>query len=260
MRLSLTFEPQEIETVRSLVSKKQNEGRRIVQFRWQRNVEGQPPAVDDAAMWMAHIMCLLTTQQRSGPGSSINRLLDQRPFPLALTVCRSQSNLRDYVFELLTNAQGIRRTNRIADAMHANLRFLERGGWNEMCQWRDRLLAQRRLPPDPSQRALEEAAAAYMDQLAEFGSKQSRNFWQSLGLARYVFVLDSRVLSWLRRNLNLPRGMLTNSGLSDPQYYQFISNLLFELCDQAGVLPCMFDAAVFDSFDEGKEWGSDEIW
>ena len=107
---------------------------------------------------------------------------------------------------------------------------------------------------------LEEAAAAYMDQFAEFGSKQSRNFWQSLGLTRYVFVLDSRVLTWRRSNLNLPRGLLTNSGLSDPQYYQFVSNMLFELCVQADVLPCIFDAAVFDSFDDAKEWGSSKIW
>ncbi len=147
MQLSLSFEPSEIETVRTTVAKKLNDGRRLVHYRQQQNVDGLVPTIDDDALWTAHIMCLLTTQQRSGPGSSINRLLDQRPFPLALSMCRKQVDAQTYVFDLLSNAPGIRRTNRIAAAVQANLRLLERGAWKDLRHWSERLLEQRCLPP-----------------------------------------------------------------------------------------------------------------
>src|SRR5262249_17803066 len=90
-------------------------------------------------------------------------------------------------------------------------------------------------PPDLAHRDLEEAAARYIDQhFAEFGPKQSRNFWQSLGLTRHVFVLDSRIIKWLRKTLQFKNGLLTASGLGDPQYYIFVSTILLELCTLAG--------------------------
>lgn len=260
VKITITFEPQEIETVKRIVADKLTGNRRFVQYRWQNNVAGPAPQVSDEALWQAQMMCLLTTQQRSGPNSSINKLLGRNPFPLSLGTCRQSTDLRAMTFQLLTEAQGIRRTNRIAGAVSANFNKLEHGEWDHLRRWRDRLGEQRSTTPDPAHRAVEEQAADYMKQFVEFGPKQSRNFWQSLGLTRYVFVLDSRIIRWIRQQLTIESGLLTSDGLGNGNYYQFISDLLFELCVSADVLPCMFDAAVFDSFDESTEWTDDVIW
>jgi len=93
-----------------------------------------------------------------------------------------------------------------------------------------------------------------------FGScpKQSRNFWQSLGLTRYEFVLDSRVLKWLRTiGFPLP---LSSMALGEEDYYCFVSDILRDWCIQTGVLPCILDAAIFSSYDT-DEWPEDaSVW
>ena len=260
MRFTYSFEDHEIEAVKQIVNDKLDSGRRFVQYRHQRNVIGDAPLTDDEDLWTVHMMCLLTTQQRSGPGSPVNALLDSNPFPLSLAACRNYEPLEENVYRVLTESPGIRRTNRIAKAVRENLTSLNQGEWNNLREWRDILFEQRASSPDPVHRSTEEKAAGFMSRFLEFGPKQSRNFWQSLGLTRFTFVLDSRIIRWLRQYLEIEAGLLTTSGLSDNYYYRFVSDMLFDLCDQANVLPCMFDAAVFDSFDEDTEWTTDVIW
>lgn len=260
MQLSINFNTSEVETVKQIVSDKLTGGRKFVQYRYQHNVVGDVPEIDDDALWTAHMTCLLTTQQRSGPNSAINVFVERQPFPLSLLACRGFDDLQSMAFRLLTDASGIRRTNKIAKAVHQNMLMLEQGEWDNLRQWRDQLVKQRTAPPRIEHRAIEEEAADYMDHFLEFGPKQSRNFWQSLGLTRYTFVLDSRILRWLRQNLEMEPGLLTSQGLGDNYYYHFISDILLDLCTKADVLPCMFDAAVFDSFDEDTEWSVDVIW
>jgi hypothetical protein len=241
MRFHMEFEQHEIDAISDLVKKYP------ALWRYEENVVKRIPELDDHALWMAHMRCLLTTQQRSGAGSPINVFLDREPFLLTLTACRESNALEELTFRLLTDAVGIRRTNRIAKAVAQNLLKLEQGEWDTLRSWCDKLLVQRKAQPDPSHRALEEEAANYMNTFHEFGPKQARNFWQMLGLTRYVFVLDSRIIGWLRQYMTFEPGLLTANGLGDPDYYRFISDILFDLCNQAGVLPCMFDGAVFES-------------
>jgi hypothetical protein len=260
MKLTMEFDSGEIEKVKSIVEHKLNTGRRFVVNRHMKNVDWSPLVVTDDDIWTAHIMCLLTTQQRSGPGSPVNNLLDMTPFPLSLAACHQMNDVSYSVLQILNDVGGIRRTNKIATAMQSNLALLDNGEWAQLRHWRDVLLQQRTASPQPEHRAAEEQAARYMNQFREFGPKQARNFWQSLGLTRYVFVLDSRIIRWLRRELAFETGLLTPDGLGDEKYYEFVSNLLFELCSRAAVLPCLFDAAIFDSFDEATEWSAAPIW
>lgn len=259
MRLSYSFDAPEIEAIKHVVAEKLAKGRRFVHYRLRHNVEGTVPQIDDESLWMTHMMCLLTTQQRSGPGSAINMFLERKPFPLSLETCREHESLQDRVFRLLTEATGIRRTNKIAKAVYVNLLMLEQGEWDNLRKWRDILSVQRGVLPDLAHRSAEESAADYMNRFLEYGPKQSRNFWQSLGLTRYTFVLDSRILRWLRKHTEIDPGLLSPQGLGDNNYYRFISNILLEMCNQADVLPCMLDAAAFDSFDEDTEWAADII-
>ncbi|MDQ7024301.1 MAG: hypothetical protein Q9P44_01955 [Anaerolineae bacterium] len=261
MDIIVTFTDEEIDAVKYIVEEKLTNKRKFVMNRKQQNVDGAVPRIDDDVLWMTHIMCLLTTQQRSGPGAAVDVFLQQDPFPLSLGACRKASDLQKMSFDILTDAQGIRRTKKISKAIFRNFQALESGDWVELRSLSHKLLGQRSQPPTSSHRALEEYAANFMDKFLEFGPKQSRNFWQSLGLTRYVFVLDSRIVKWLRENLKIETGLLISEGLGNIKYYQFVSDILLDLCIHAGILPCMFDAAAFDTFDEDKEWGNmDSIW
>ena len=84
-----------------------------------------------------------------------------------------------------------------------------------------------------------------------FGPKQSRNFLQALGLTKYEIPLDSRIIGWLN-NFGFPI-KLNSKSLGDKAYYHFVSDGIQALCEKAKIYPCMFDAAVFSSYDKG-EW------
>jgi hypothetical protein len=121
------------------------------------------------------------------------------------------------------------------------------------------LEGQRKSDPSPDHYALERKAALYIQKtFSGFGPKQSRNFWQSLGLTRYEFVLDSRVLKWLR-SLDFPLP-LSSMALGEEEYYCFVSDILRNWCIQTGILPCILDAAIFSSYDL-EEWPEDaSVW
>lgn len=263
MKLEFIFNDGEITFIKDIVDKGINSGRKFIEYRLAGNVRGtQPPnLIDDNLLWKTMVMCLLTTQQRSGPNSSINQFLNLLPFPLSLDECRKKNNLSEYVVETLSKVGGIRRYHKIAKAIANNLTLLDDNRWVDIYDWRDKLLMQRAEMPILTHRQLEESASNYVDGFHEFGSKQSRNFWQSLGLTRYVFVLDARITRWLNQKLGFPKGITNSDILNNYHGYQFVSDTLFDLCQRVDTLPCIFDAVIFDSFDEaqGKEWVEDVI-
>lgn len=83
--------------------------------------------------------------------------------------------------------------------------------------------------------------------MSGFGPKQSRNLLQWLGLTRHEIPIDSRVMSWLNDN-GFPLPMSSRLLLYN-DYYEFVENGIHELCRLCNVFPCVFDAAVFASFD-----------
>ncbi len=256
MKLEPVFEEKDIRSVRAIVEEQSQ--RSLVVGRVQRNVSGSPPIYSEDGLWATHMMCLLTTQQPSGPNGAVYRFLDQEPFPLSLAECQKQ-DAEKLVYSSLSSFGGIRFSPKISKQAASNLAHLENGGWKDLLEIAERLRAQRSQEPVPAHHQLEREAALYLDAaLKGFGPKQSRNFWQALGLTRYEFVLDSRILRWLRR-LELPFP-LTAAGLGDEEYYRWVSDLMRGLCEQACILPCVFDAAVFASYDAG-EWPSDtSVW
>jgi hypothetical protein len=204
-------------------------------------------------------MCLLSTQQRSGPGSSINRFLQTDPFVISLEHCDRQTEVEQFVFDELTKFDGIRFRPKIAKQMQDNYTALCKSGWDMIENWANRLELQRKSEPSPDHYVLERQAAAYINKTFKgFGPKQSRNFWQTLGLSRYEFVLDSRVIKRLRlMGFPIP---LSSQALGEEEYYCFVSDYLREWCVKADVLPCILDAAIFCSFDN-EEWTKDTmVW
>jgi len=246
MKLDISFQEYDNQALVSFV--KANEKRTFVVQRKLRNVNGKIPLRSREDTWLTMSMCLFTTQQRSGPKSPISRFLLAEPFPISLGECSKVIDIEKFVQQKIEGFGGIRFGPKIAKQMKCNYDLLHSGEWNIIEQFGNELTAQRKLLPSPDHFALEREAAVYIQStFSGFGPKQSRNFWQSLGLSRYEFVLDSRVLKWLRTiGFPLP---LSSMALGEEEYYCFVSDLLRNWCVQTGVLPCILDAAIFSSYD-----------
>jgi thermostable 8-oxoguanine DNA glycosylase len=247
MKIDLYFEPTDLQSVQLILEQYRNHPYML--YRQQRNVSGPIPDHSESAMWSALMMCLLTSQQRSSPGTPISRFLELKPFPLALQTCRQVDHLEQHAYQALHDFGGIRFATKISHQIQVNWDRLENGGWKPLQDFAQRLEKQRLVAPDPAHYILERQVAVDTENLLTgIGPKQARNFWQDLGLMRYEFVLDSRILKWLKKqNFPLP---LSSSSLSENDFYHFVSDILRELCLQAGVLPCLLDAAIFASFDD----------
>jgi thermostable 8-oxoguanine DNA glycosylase len=246
MKFDWIIEESDIQAVKSIIE--QQSDSQIVLERIERNINAPIPEINNSRLWQVQLMCLLTSQQRSGPNSPVSNLLSEEPFRLSIEKCKEQKNLMSFIQSTLKEYGGVRFSENIAKRATANLKKLERGGWDKLDNWVDKLLAQRKQTPNPMNYLLERQAAVYMDEEYEgFGPKQSRNFWQDLGLIRYEFVIDSRMTKWLR-TLNIP-APISSEALSDEIYYEFLSDILRDLCTKAGVIPCVLDAAVFASYE-----------
>ena len=145
---------------------------------------------------------------------------------------------------------GIRRTNSIARELSFNLAILEEGHWSQV------FLVLRELRKKRSAKAERNAAAFIADNFKGFGPKQSRNLLQSLGLTRWEILVDSRTVKWLDE-FGFPLHP-SSSSLSDPEYYNLVVDGLQALCRKARIYPCILDAAIFTSFDQGQ-WAAGKM-
>lgn len=217
----------------------------FVQTRERRNVKKIGLDFSKEFVWKTLISCLLTTQQKSGPTSKVAQLLRTDPFPLSLQFCLANlANLDTVAHTILMDFGGLRRTTIIAQQLKDNLQRIVQSDW----------LILKEIKHDgvtiDDKYCEQWLAITIQKQVNGFGPKQSRNFLQILGVTKYEIPLDSRITDWLNQN-NFPIH-LTAGGLSDPYYYQFISDGLQHLCKQANIYPCLLDAAIFSSYDNGK--------
>jgi len=257
MKLDISFQESDNQALVSFM--KANETRTFVVQRKLRNINGKIPLRSREDIWLTMAMCLFTTQQRSGPKSSISRFLLAEPFPLSLEECSKVKDIEKFIQQKIEGFGGIRFGPKIARQMKHNYDVLFSGEWSTVDEFGNHLEGQRKSDPSPDHYALERKAALYIQKtFSGFGPKQSRNFWQSLGLTRYEFVLDSRVLKWLR-SLDFPLP-LSSMALGEEEYYCFVSDILRNWCIQTGILPCILDAAIFSSYDL-EEWPEDaSVW
>ncbi len=222
----------------------------FVQDRLARNVEGPAPEFDRDEAWRVLAGCLLTSQQRSSPGSPVRRLLEADPFPLPWDLCVDRDAERR-TSAILSKFGGIRFSNVIASRLATNAMLLEEAGWVHVEREFEELRAQRARAPEPIDAAAERIAADRLsDMLIGIGPKQARNFWQWLGLARYEIPIDSRFAKWLSANIAFPIDVETDRALlANRNTYEIVLSGIQALCRECHVLPCILDAAVFTTFD-----------
>jgi hypothetical protein len=243
MQIEIVFATGDIQAVRDVVARTANHP--IVVDRQHRNVDRHDIEMSRPAIWAKLIGCLLTTQQKSSQGSSVQRFLESKSPLLSLPECEQAKDIAGLARAELTAFGGIRRTERIPGEIASNLRWLTKGGWGVI----EATMAPLQSGPQPKQ--IERDCAVWVDKwLWGFGPKQSRNLLQWLGLTRYEIPIDSRIVKWLK-DLGRPDDLhlLSAGALADTEYYCCVLDAVQSLCERAGILPCIFDAAVFASFE-----------
>ena len=227
-----------------------NSNNYFIQKRKERNVEKINIKIDRESIIKTLIMCLLTSQQRSGPNTPIGKFFNLDPFPLTSELISRTKNLKEYTKQILI-ANGLKRfKDKISEFFAENIKMIEADNWHIID-----LINQ--IDKNTSKNDECEIADYLNDWLKGFGPKQSRNFLQTLGLTRYEIPIDSRIIKWLN-DFGFPV-TLTSTSLSDKYYYHFVLDGIQALCEKANIYPCIFDAAIFSSFDKG-EWNENNMF
>jgi thermostable 8-oxoguanine DNA glycosylase len=233
----------EAEVIRATVDGAQ--GDPLERRKW--NVEGtiEGPSADGFWKWL--VLSLLSSQQPYREGSAVWRLensIDKFPLPLSEFASLDES-------EIDLRLRRFRFHERITEQLIANHRWLfgDRNGWKNLQSTLNDLLLQRNSPPVSTHWEMErEAAHELANNFKGVGPKQARNLLQSLGLTRYEIPLDSRVVRWLRDRLGWSISM---ESLARTEYYEELLDRVQASCEAAGVLPTLFDAAVFYEMGKG---------
>lgn len=248
MKLHWQIDDKDVVRVKELVASQA--GNALIRARRERNLAKAKPAVTKERFWRAMVSMRLTTRQKSGPESHVARFIRLKPFPVTYAVVHQARDASVLIAKVLRKAGGIRFADKIASELAQNLESLEDGLWTDTLAQCNRLT---QLVP----RDIEiEVARHIQEHFLGFGPKQSRNLLQSLGLTRYEIPIDSRLTDWLNE-FGFPV-RLTATALGDDNYYRFISDGIQALCERSGVLPCIFDAAVFASRDS-VAWTDDNV-
>lgn len=248
MKFHWEITQEDIEKISSFVES--NHTNIFVSTRFTNNIEQKNISLSDKNVWKHLTMCLLTTQQRSGPKSQVKQFITQKSYPLDKSHLEKQKNIYQFVYKALTKFGGIRRTKSIAREIEHNLKLIISDQWDVV---RSKLKSLRANDSKENEREV----ANYLDNtIRGFGPKQSRNFLQSLGISKYEIPLDSRIIKWFN-GFGFPI-KLNSSMLSNVEMYIFIEDAIQELCKRAKVYPTILDACIFSSFD-GNDWEDVEV-
>ncbi|MGA9086417.1 MAG: hypothetical protein WB284_06875 [Methanoregula sp.] len=249
---------------------KQNESKIYARKRVKDNITIPPPEINREIIWECMFDCLLSTRQRSGPGSPIAVFLNQKPYPLAYEKClQHDEDIENFIQTQIGLHPSIQYRNKIAKYAAHNYTWLEKnGGWNRLDEWMKPLIEQRKMNPDPQHQSLEREVAHKFDEYFKgIGPKQSRNYLQILGLTRYEIPIDSRFIRWILENqfplyfdgilIGELKKKTLETRLSTPYWYDCILDKLQELSSKCSIFPVVLDGCVFASFD--REWTEGEI-
>ncbi len=237
MKLHWEIEGNDIQKIKNIANENNNN---FLRNRIERNVEKKNISITKDNIIHSMMMCLLTSQQQSGPDSKVSKFLNLKPFPITADSIENVKNVEEFIKQILLGNELTRFINKISEYSSFNLEELKKNNWEiiEKLEF---------LNKNPSKNNERELADYLKAKLTGFGPKQSRNFLQALGLTKYEIPIDSRIIHWLNE-FGFPI-KLSSTLLSEIDYYHFVSDGIQELCEKANIYPCVFDAAVFSSFD-----------
>lgn len=243
MNITWNINDNEITRLRNFIAQHDNA---FVARRRARNLNRQNIQLDRNTVLKSIAMCLLTTQQRSGPNTPVSIFLRLNPFPFSIENLLIQTDIEAFVRATLIQNNLNRYINKISKFYTANFNILQESKWEVMDDITHTLSGQ-------VDRQIERAKVNDLQDAFSgngFGPKQSRNLLQAMGLTKYEIPIDSRIINWLN-NFGFPI-TLSSKGLQDKYYYNFVSDGIQNLCDKAEIFPCILDAAIFSSYDNGQ--------
>ncbi len=246
MKISWEVSDVDIQKIRKVLAENDNA---FLRSRIERNVNKLNLIIDKDTIVKTMIMCLLTSQQRSGPNSLVGKFLSQKPFPITADILDNSKNIEQFIKQILLKNELPRFINKISVQFYENFEKLKSNNWHII----EKLEYLNKNQSKENERVLADFLNGW---LKGFGPKQSRNFLQALGLTIYEIPIDSRITGWLN-NFGFPVS-LTSSPLSDRGYYHFVSDGIQELCLKVGIYPCVLDAVIFSSFDN-DEWTAENV-
>ena len=241
MNVTWNIDEHDITKLNDFVAKHKNH---FVERVIERNVNRINIRTDKDSILEKIIMCLITSQQPSGPNSTVGIFLNLKPFPLTYETVLKSENVEELIKQTMQQNKLNRFINRIPVYFNYNFQHLETTNWEMFSDIETKLSGQH----------TKQLERTFADNIADtfkgFGAKQSRNFLQALGLTKYEIPIDSRITTWLN-DFGFPV-KLSPTALQDKAYYHFVSDGFQTLCVRAGVLPCVLDATIFSSFDNGQ--------
>lgn len=248
--LKFHFDNDDCQKVKEVV--KQNKLHEFYKKRVALNIERSGLDLSQKKIWREIMGCLLTTQQRSGRNSVVDNFFDEKNKTITLDIDQVKIQADDK--KIREELSKFWRNEIITNQIFKNCEWLEKkGGWTRL----ESILEPLKNPPSDKnkRKELERKCANSIDDeknLKGLGPKQSRNLLQALGLTHYEIPIDSRIAKWIKNKLGKEDGLplLSVSALSDQKYYCAMLDAIQELCDHADELPCIFDAAVFASFEK----------
>lgn len=241
MKIEWNIDANDITKLSDFMNLHQNE---FVKKRISKNIKKENLTLDKNSLLKSMAMCLLTSQQRSGPTSRVNIFLLQKSFPLTLENINTSDNAENYIKQILKQNGLNRYINKIAYSFVLNFKHLESTNWEILTQIRNYNNS------NESKTIERQLANEIQEVFSGFGPKQSRNILQDLGVSKFEIPIDSRITSWLNK-FGFPLS-LSSSSLQDKEYYHFVSDGFQKLCEKAKFYPCVVDAAIFSSFDNGQ--------
>jgi hypothetical protein len=239
MDIKYYVDKNDISSVKDIVNKKSDD-----EYVKQRIKNISKPIITQDRFWESIILGLLTSQQKSSPNSPVKKLLNDRPFLLSFGLLNENENQLDkYIKEVLGKYKGIRYYNNIRKYILSNRKYTQYN-WDTI----EKELKNVILSKDENRKEIERKICRYLQEYYfGIGPKQSRNAMQELGIIKYEIPIDSRMTKWISKNLiiDLP---LNSTVLSSSKYYEYYLDRVQQICESACILPTIFDACVFVTF------------
>jgi thermostable 8-oxoguanine DNA glycosylase len=211
----------------------------FVENRINRNVNRIAIQIDRDAIIKTMLMCLLTSQQDSNADSNFEVFFRKKPFLLTYEFLSKATKI-EVVLDHVLKINGLtKHSNKITNYFTSNFSFLEGTNWALQTKLENSL-------KNESTKQSERDLADNVDKTFKgFGSKQARNFLQTLGLTKYEIPIDSRMMHWMK-DFDFPI-KFSPTALQDRAFYHFISDGIQLLCEKANIYPCILDAVIFSS-------------
>jgi thermostable 8-oxoguanine DNA glycosylase len=209
-----------------------------------RNIERRDIQIDKDTIIKTMLMCLMTSPQGSDPESSLIIFFRKKPFLLTYKFLYVATDI-EYAMREVLKANGLTRyINKIPKYFSYNFYQLVETNWDLEIK-----LVQC-LKQESTIEAERELADGIDQVFKGFGSKQARNFLQSLGLTKYEIPIDSQVISWLKE-FDFPI-LVSATALQDKAFYHFVSDGIQLLCRKANIYPCILEAAISTAMVSGS--------